>query len=98
MIRHVAMFTWSESAESDAIGEMARQLDTMPANVPGILRYEHGDDLQLGPGTADYVLVADFETVEDYQAYAQHPYHLEFIDRWVKPIVGSISRVQCHLS
>lgn len=92
------MFTWSESAESGAIGEMARQLDTMPGNVPGILRYEHGDDLQLGPGTADYVLVADFETVEDYQAYAKHPYHLEFIDRLVKPIVGSISRVQYHLS
>ncbi|NND04176.1 MAG: Dabb family protein [Acidimicrobiia bacterium] len=98
MIRHVAMFTWAESADGDAIRQMAVELDTMPANVAGILNYEHGDDLQLGPGTADYVLVADFDTVEDYQAYAKHPYHLDFIEHRVKPIVANISRVQYHVS
>ena len=92
------MFTWSESAEDEDIRAMATELATMPAKVPGILRYDHGDDLQLGPGTADYVLVADFETVEDYRAYSRHPDHLEFIERHIKPIVGDITRVQYHVS
>jgi len=98
LIRHIAMFTWADSAQDAEIRTFAAGLSSMPANVPGILRYEHGDDLQLGPGTADYVLVADFETVEDYRAYARHPYHLEFNERSVKPILGSINRVQYHLS
>lgn len=97
MIRHVAMFTWADGAAGEAIRAFATELATMPDNVPGILRYDHGDDLQLGPGTADYVLVADFATVEDYRAYSTHPYHVAFNDRRVKPIIGSINRVQYHL-
>lgn len=91
------MFTWNEAATTAQIRDFAEQLTAMPANVDVIRRYEHGDDLQLGPGTADYVLVADFDTVEDYQFYAKHPYHLDFIERSVKPLLGSISRVQYHL-
>lgn len=97
MIRHVAMFTWHDDASSEQIRGFADQLATMPSAISLIRRYEHGDDLQLGPGTADYVLVADFDTVEDYQSYAKDPYHLEFIERHVKPLLGSISRVQYHL-
>lgn len=97
MIRHVAMFTWKDSADGPAIKAFSAGLSTMPELVPGIIRYEHGDDLQLGPGTADYVLVADFATVEDYRAYAQHPDHVAFVDEYVKPILESISRVQYHL-
>lgn len=98
MIRHVAMFTWSDVASDDAIRSFAEQLRTMPANVPGILRWEHGDDLQLDPGTADYVLVADFATVEDYRQFAGHPYHLELIETYVKPIVAGSNRVQYHVT
>ncbi len=98
MIRHVAMFTWSEAAEDGDIRAVAAGLAAMPSNVPGILRYEHGDDLQLGPGTADYVLVADFETVEDYRAYARHPFHREFVERHLEPAVGNVVRVQYHVS
>ena len=97
MIRHVAMFEWKDTASSEAISRFATELATMPDHVPGILRYDHGDDLQLGTGTSDYVLVADFATVEDYRAYSAHPYHVEFIETHVKPIVDSIRRVQHHL-
>ena len=98
MIRHVAVFTWAESVADEDIASFAGQLATMPANVPGILRYDHGDDLQLGPGTADYVLVADFETVEDYRLYSKHPYHVAFIESQVKPIAAGVARVQYHLA
>ena len=97
LIRHVAMFRWKESADGPAIQAFATGLSAMPGAIPEILRYEHGDDLQLSPGNADYVLVADFATVEDYRTYAQHPDHVEFIENRVKPILESISRVQYHL-
>lgn len=91
------MFTWDDSAADHQIAEFAARLATMPDHIDEIRRYEHGDDLQLGPGTSDYVLVADFDTVEDYRSYAQHPYHTEFIDTIVKPLIKSVNRVQYHL-
>lgn len=97
MIRHVAMFTWTEEATDDQVRAFASGLATMPVLIDGIVDYVHGDDLQLGPGTSDYVLVADFATVEDYRHYAKHPDHLDFIARHVKPIAASIHRVQYHV-
>lgn len=91
------MFTWKESAEAPAIRDFATHLSSLPDKIPEILRFEHGDDLQLGPGTADYVLVADFATVEDYRSYAKHPDHVEFVESHLQPILESVSRVQCHL-
>ncbi|MCP3973823.1 MAG: Dabb family protein [bacterium] len=98
MIRHIAMFTWSDEATTSQIGHFAAGLSSMPNQIGTIRRYEHGDDLDLSPGTADYVLVADFDSVEGYRQYADHPIHLEFIEASVKPIVASISRVQMHIA
>ena len=97
MIRHVAMFTWTSEATPEAIRTFAAGLDAMPDHVPGILRYDHGEDLSIGSGTSDYVLVADFATVEDYRAYVTHPHHVGFLEAVVRPIVASVSRVQHHL-
>ena len=97
MIRHVVIFEWTESASSEEIAALAAGLDTMPAHVPGILSYLHGDDLGVSSVTADYALVADFATVEDYRAYADHPHHLAFIEQHVRPIAAAIHRVQYHV-
>jgi hypothetical protein len=91
------MFTWNETATSEQIAAFAAELATMPDHIDGIRRYEHGDDLELGPGTADYVLVADFDTVDEYRDYSGHPRHAEFIAAFVEPIAASVSRVQYHV-
>lgn len=98
MIRHVAMFTWSEEATTSQIAAFAAALATLPGQIDVIRRYEHGDDLDLGPGTADYVLVADFDTVEGYREYAGHPAHTEFIESFVTPIAATVGRVQMHVA
>lgn len=98
MIRHIAMFTWSAEATTDQIAAVAAGLNAMPSLVDTIRRYEHGDDLDLGSDTADYVLVAEFDSVEGYREYADHPAHLHFVETTVKPIVASIGRVQMHIA
>ena len=98
MIRHVAMFTWTEEATSDDIKTFAAKLSTMPDAIALIRRYEHGEDLGLGSATADYVLVADFETVEDYWSYSGHPYHVDFIEKYAQPIIASVARVQFQVT
>jgi hypothetical protein len=98
VIRHVVIFEWTPTAASDQVAAVAAGLDAMPNHVPGILAYRHGDDLGLSSVTADYALVADFATVEDYRAYAGHPHHLQFIDEHIRPIVDTIHRVQYHVA
>ena len=98
MIRHVVIFQWTETAASEQVAAVAAGLDSMPHSVPGILAYRHGDDLGLSSTTADYALVADFATVEDYRAYAGHPHHLAFIEECIRPIAANIHRVQFHVS
>jgi len=98
MIRHVAMFTWTEEATRDQIKTFASQLNTMPKAISLIRRYEHGEDLGLGTATADYVLVADFDTVEDYWSYSGHPYHVAFLETYAQHIIASVDRVQYHVT
>jgi len=94
LIRHVAMFTWTEEATTNQIKTFAAKLSTMPDAIDLIRRYEHGEDLELGTATADYVLVADFDTVEDYWSYSGHPYHVDFLQEYAQPIIASVARAQ----
>lgn len=98
MIRHVAMFTWTPEATTEQIGAFAAGLSAMPDKIDAIRRFEHGDDLNLGPGRADYVLVAEFDTIEDYREYDGHPAHSEFVEGLVKPIAAGVARVQYHVT
>jgi hypothetical protein len=94
MIRHIVLLTWKDETSSAQIDAVSEGLGTMPDLVGGIVRYEFGSDLGLRAENADYVLVADFETEDDYHRYASHPDHLEVIERTIKPIVSGANRVQ----
>jgi hypothetical protein len=52
----------------------------------------------LGTATAGYVLVADFDTIEDYWSYSGHPYHVEFLETCAQHIIASVARVQYHVT
>jgi hypothetical protein len=92
------MFTWTEEATSEEIKTFSEKLAGMPAAIDLIRRYEHGEDLELGAATADYVLVADFDTVEDYWSYSGHPYHVEFLENFARRIIASVARVQYRVT
>ena len=69
----------------------------MPDQVPGIVKYEFGDDLGTSEDNFDFALVADFDSVEDYETYASHPEHLAVIADAVRPIVAAAARVQYEI-
>jgi Stress responsive A/B Barrel Domain len=79
MIRHVAVLRWNDTVTDDSIIVIGQALDGLPAAIPEIAVYRHGRDLQLAPTNADYVIVADFESVEDYLVYRDHPEHQRII-------------------
>ncbi|MEO1059216.1 MAG: Dabb family protein [Actinomycetota bacterium] len=78
-VRHVVMFRWHDHVDDAAITALGAALDRLPGAIDEIKGYVHGRDLALSDTTFDYVLVADFESVDDFHTYRDHPEHQAFI-------------------
>jgi Stress responsive A/B Barrel Domain len=79
MIRHVVMFRWADEVDDAHIDRVAAGLDALVEAIPEIRTYSHGRDLGLNAANHDYVVVADFESVEALTIYRDHPQHQRFI-------------------
>ena len=97
MFRHVVMFTWKPGTNAADVDEVSRQLDTLPMAIPEITTYRHGRDAGVNQGNADYVVVGDFESVEDYIVYRDHPVHQRLIADVLAPLIASRSAVQYRI-
>ena len=64
-------------------------LGALPQSIPQIIDYQVGPDIGLGEGNYDFAIVADFESVESYQVYQEHPRHLEVIREVIKPAISA---------
>jgi len=98
-LRHVVMFRFREDATHDQREALARGLSGMPTatGAIGVDAYRHGPDLGLNAASFDYVVVADFASVEDYLTYRDHPDHQALIRDLVTPIVAERASVQYDL-
>lgn len=97
MIRHVAMFRWTEDTRPDQVAAVSAGLDGLPGAVPSIRAYVHGPDLELGEGRWDYAVVADFDDPEGYLAYDSHPAHASVRSELLVPLIRDRAVVQLDL-
>lgn len=97
MIRHVVMFQFHDHVTAEQIAEFGAGLSGMVPQVPGIVAYEHGADLGANPGNYDYVVTADFASIDDYKIYRDHPVHRAVIERFTGAMVAGRSAVQFAL-
>ena len=79
MIRHIVSFTFMD-AQGRTRQENARlvkeKLDALPALIPQIVKSEtHLGAAGSDPGNADLILLSDFNSFEDLEAYLVHPDH-----------------------
>lgn len=59
-----------------------------------IRRYEFGFDLgNLGPGSPDFGLVADFDSEEDWRRYSTNPEH-DVLAGLVRDVAADLIRLQ----
>ncbi len=92
MIRHVSVLTFDASA--DRVRAVSNALATLPARLPGLRAYSFGPDLGFSDGNASYVVVADFDTVDDYYTYRDDPEHQRILAEVVRPILKARAAVQ----
>jgi hypothetical protein len=79
MIRHVVLFTWNTTVRERALADVRAALAELPLLIPEIAEYRYGPDIGVNEGNADYALVADFASQDDYLVYRDHPDHKAFI-------------------
>ena len=97
MFRHVVMFSWNDTVDAAYVATVGQQLDALPGLIPEIAAYHHGPDAGINNGNFDYVLVADFASVEDYLAYRDHPDHQAFIATYLAGRLTTRSAVQYQI-
>ena len=94
MITHIFMLKLADGATDDQVQHFADGLDELVPQLDMIRGYRHGRDVGIRDDTWDYAVVADFDSVEDYLAYASHPLHIELGVNRSRPIIGESVRVQ----
>jgi hypothetical protein len=98
MFRHVVLFTFTPQTTTEQQEELARQLRTLPGAIGEIRDYHVGLDAGLNPGNNQFAVVADFDNVEDYLVYRDHPVHRKIIETYVQPVVATRAAVQYELT
>jgi quinol monooxygenase YgiN len=93
MFRHVALIKWKEDASAEQIQAVLQALSSLPSKCRTIRGWSQAEDLRLDSTNYDFVLIADFESVEGFNAYSVDPHHLAVVQQ-IGPIRADAKRVQ----
>ena len=97
MIRHIVLLTLKEETTAEDLNSIKASLQSMPGTISEIANYSFGQDLCVSANTADLGIIADFEGVEQFEAYSKHPHHVSAIQNVIKPHVAKKTAMQFEL-
>ncbi|MER6950628.1 Dabb family protein [Nonomuraea sp. NPDC000554] len=97
MIRHVVLFTWTEAATEEQKATVAAELRKLPGVIPQLRAYTVGADAGINQGNYEFAVVADFDSVDDYLVYRDHPQHQAVIAEHIRPIMAGRAAVQLNV-
>jgi sporulation integral membrane protein YtvI len=95
-IRHIVMWKLHDTVhglpKDKAIAIMKDKLNSLPAIIPQILYFEVSSDIKYDSNAYDIVLVSDFASTMDLDAYKNHPEHVA-VAKWIYKAVKERSVV-----
>jgi hypothetical protein len=81
MIKHIIMFRFHDSKwKEENLTKVAQLIKELGEKIPSIYHIEAGINNSLRDVAYDIVLVSDFKTKEDLDAYSIHNEHIELIE------------------
>jgi hypothetical protein len=86
MIHHVVLFRFTEGVSDAQVAELRAKLLGLEGVIPEIRRIACGPNLAPGAAEWPFVLVVDLDDMAAVQRYAEHPAHVEVVQRVVAPI------------
>lgn len=97
MIRHIAVFRWNDGVTADQIAQVGAALTDVAAQVPAARSYTHGPNVQPASFRWDYAIVADFDDLEGWRTYDEHPMHKRVRDELIAPLSADRTNLQLDL-
>lgn len=76
------------------VDDLLSGFTALPAAIPQIRSYDFGRDAGLSPNPFGVVLVATFDSVQDFAAYREHPAHTALRRGLLVPIAEEITTTQ----
>jgi hypothetical protein len=98
MIRHIAVFRWNEGVTDEQIHDVGAALDSVAARIDAARSYTHGPNVQPATGRWDYGIVADFDDLEGWRSYDEHPDHARVRRDVIGPLAASRTNLQIDVS
>jgi len=95
MIRHVVSWKLNgadAAARAEQAATITAALTGLPEVIPQILALDVGSNVAYPESNWDLVLIADYESLADLEAYQVHPDHVA-ATHVIKPLVASRSNV-----
>jgi len=82
-LQHVVLIELADRAELPALRSESDRL--IPA-IPGVRGYLSGAHIDVGRANVasdyDLAIVVEFDSIDDYRRYLEHPAHLELVRTW----------------
>lgn len=98
MIRHVVMFKWANDVDAAHVAATTAEFATLPPAIEQIRSYSYGPDLGAVAGNFDYVVTGEFDSIDDFFAYRDHPAHQALVNTFIAPYVTERRAVQFAVS
>jgi hypothetical protein len=90
---HVVTLKFRPETTESLVGKLAAALDELGPQSNAV-RFQHGSDLGVREGNADYAITAVFADEESFLAYMASAQHQEIISDLVTPHLQARSAVQ----
>jgi hypothetical protein len=94
MFRHVVLLRWKPEATEAQRRAVDAGLSELPGLIPEIRNYVFGTDAHINAANFDLAIVADFDDVDAYLVYRDHPDHQHVIRERIQPILADRAAVQ----
>ena len=88
MFTHVVLFKLIDGTE-EKVRKVAGILEAIKGNILEIREIEVGIDVLHTDRSYDLSLITKFNSKEDMDAYQVHPYHVNEVLKYIKPMIKS---------
>jgi hypothetical protein len=94
MLHHVVTFKLKPDAPADQVERIAEAINALAETLPEVRSMAVGADLGLRDGNASFALAAQFDDVDGFKVYADHPEHIRIITELIGPWITGRSPAQ----
>jgi hypothetical protein len=93
----VVLIEWNDDVDEAVVIAFTEGLRTLRSQIPTIRAYAYGPNLGMPGSTADFVICADFDDLDGFVAYRDHPAHDAFRAEHLAPNARSRTAAQYEL-